>query len=161
MRDILPSANNEVMTMAVKYTPESYHTVTPYLVVRDAAAVIDFAQKVFDAKLHDEPMKGPDGKIMHAEVKIGDSIIMVGEPKDGKLMPAMLYIYVPDTDATYKKAVQAGGKSIREPEDQFYGDRSAGVEDSNGIQWWIGTHKEDVTPEEMKKRAAEYAKAGK
>jgi PhnB protein len=147
--------------MAVNPVPEGYHTVTPYLVIRDVAAVIEFLKKAFDARLREEPMKSPEGKIMHAEVQIGDSIVMMGEPKDQKPMPAMLYVYVADTDATYKKALQAGAKSVMEPADQFYGDRNAGVEDSAGNQWWIGTHKEDVTPEELKKRAMEYAKSGK
>jgi PhnB protein len=147
--------------MPVNPIPEGFHSVTPYLVIRNVAGVLEFLQKAFDAKPLGEPMKQPDGRIMHVEVQIGNSIIMMGEPKDEKLMPGMLYLYVPDCDATYKKAVAAGGKSIMEPTNQFYGDRSAAVEDGSGNQWWIGTHVEDVTPEELKKRAMELAHAPK
>jgi uncharacterized glyoxalase superfamily protein PhnB len=138
--------------MAVKPIPEGYHTITPHLTVQGVAKLIDFLKKAFDAKeIMSHP--GPDGRIMHAEVKIGDSIVMMGEAGgEWQPMPAALYIYVPDTDATYKRAIQAGATSVREPADQFYGDRSGGVKDPCGNQWWIGTHKEDVSPEEMKKR---------
>ena len=91
---------------------------------------------------------------MHAEVKLGDSFIMMGEPMgEFKAMPASLYLYVPDTDATYARVIKAGGTSIMEPADQFYGDRNAGVKDTSGNHWWIGTHIEDVSPDELSKRA--------
>ena len=91
---------------------------------------------------------------MHAEVKIGDSIIMMGEPTaECKPMPAMIHLYVPDADATYRRALAAGAKSVREPADQFYGNRSGGVEDACGNQWWMATRKEEVSPEEMGRRA--------
>jgi PhnB protein len=91
---------------------------------------------------------------MHAEVRIGDSVVMMGEPADeSSLMPGMIHLYVDDVDTTYQRALQAGATSLREPEDQFYGDRSAGVRDAFGNVWWIATHKEDVSPEEMKRRA--------
>lgn len=96
---------------------------------------------------------------MHAEVKIGDSVIMMGEPMgDFKPMPGSIYLYVKDTDATYRKAIQAGAVSIMEPADQFYGDRSAGVKDPLGNFWWIATHIEDVPPEELARRAAAQMK---
>jgi uncharacterized glyoxalase superfamily protein PhnB len=96
---------------------------------------------------------------MHAEVKIGDSMVMVGEATDQwKPMPATIALYVEDTDAWYKRAPQAGATSVREPSDQFYGDRSAGVKDSAGNQWWIHTHIEDVPPEELQKRAEAWMK---
>jgi uncharacterized glyoxalase superfamily protein PhnB len=99
-------------------------------------------------------MMRPDGSIGHAEVKIGDSIIMMSEPMgDMQPMPASIYLYVQETDAVYQRALQAGATSLTEPADQFYGDRSAGVKDPAGNQWWIATHKEDVPPEEMVKRA--------
>ncbi len=144
--------------MAVKPIPEGSHTVTPYLIVEDAARVIEFAKQTFGAN-ETERMTEPGGRIMHAEIRVGDSLIMLGEPM-GKFqpMPTMLYVYVPDTDATYRKALQAGGESVMEPADQFYGDRNAGVKDPCGNMWWIATHKEDVAPEEMRRRAAEAMK---
>ena len=90
---------------------------------------------------------------MHAEIKIGDSIVMMGEGQDVKKFPAMLHLYMEDVDAVYQRALQAGAKSLREPSDQPYGDRSGGVEDAFGNQWWISTHVEDVTSEEMERRA--------
>ncbi len=93
-------------------------------------------------------------------MKIGDSIIMMGEAAgQWKPLPSMLYVYVPDTDATYQRALQAGGRTLREPRDEFYGDRTAGVEDPCGNQWWIGTHIEDVAPEEMQRRAQAAARS--
>jgi uncharacterized glyoxalase superfamily protein PhnB len=145
--------------MPVRPVPEGYHTVTPYLVVDNAQTLIEFAKRAFDATVGEE-MKREDGTIMHAELQIGDSRIMLGQANEQhKAMPCALYLYVPDTDATYKKALAAGAVSTMEPANQFYGDRNAGVRDQNGITWWIGTHVEDVSPEELKKRgAAEEAK---
>lgn len=138
--------------MTVKAIPDGYHTVTPYLVATDAAKVLDFAQRAFGAT---EVEKHVDekGRVVHAAARIGDSMIMLGQSTDqAKAMPCMLHLYVPDVDATYKRAIAAGGKSVREPTNEFYGDRSAGVIDECGNQWWIATHVEDVSPEEMKKR---------
>lgn len=104
-------------------------------------------------------MTQPDGRIVHTEVRIGDSVIMMGEPGgDAKEMPGNIHLYVTDVDTTYRRALQAGGVSLREPEDQFYGDRSAGVRDPTGNVWWIATHKEGVPPEEMKRRAEAFMK---
>ncbi len=140
--------------MPVNPIAPGHHSVTPYLLVPDAAKQIDFLKTAFDAKEVDRFL-GPDGRIMHAEVKIGDSMVMMGEAcGDRKPMPAMLLLYVPDTDALYRRALQAGGTSIREPSDQFYGDRTAGVKDSAGNEWWISTHIEDVPPDEIQRRAA-------
>jgi PhnB protein len=141
-------------TPKVDYKPKQYRAVTPYLTVADAQKTIDFATQVLGAELIFE-MKTPDGSISHAELKIDDSVIMVGQA-GGPFTPtpASLYIYVPDVDATYKKALSAGAKSEREPADQFYGDRNANVVDDNGTRWSFGTHVEDVSPEEMTKRAA-------
>jgi PhnB protein len=137
----------------VKPIPEGYHTVTPYLIAEGASKVIEFMKQAFGGQeLH--RMAAPDGTIMHAEVKIGDSQIMLGEAKGPwKPMPTMLYLYVPDVDAVYKRALSAGGVSEQEPADQFYGDRTAGVRDASGNRWYIGTHIEDVAPEEMARRA--------
>lgn len=135
-----------------KPIPEGYNTVTPYLVVKSPETLIEFAKHVFDAKEHDV-YKTPDGKISHAEIQIGDSKVMIGgECDQNKGMASMLYIYVKDVDSTYSKALKAGAQKIQPVKDQFYGDRSGGVVDSNGIQWWIATHVEDVSKEELNKR---------
>ena len=142
--------------MAVKPIPDGYHSVTPYLTVPGAAKLLDFLKQAFEAQeLHRMPR--PDGTIMHAEVRIGDSLVMMGEPM-GSAQPLFgsLYLYVHDVDAVYKRALQAGATSTSEPADQFYGDRSAGVKDPVGNQWWIATHQEDVPPEEMTKRAEAF-----
>jgi len=144
--------------MAVKPIPDGYHSVTPYLVVQGVAKLIDFLKQAFDAK-EIERMAGPDGSVMHGEVRIGDSVVMMGEAwGESKPIAAALYLYVNDTDVTYRRALQAGATSLREPADQFYGDRSGGVKDPAGNQWWIDTRKEDVSPEELARRAETYMK---
>ncbi len=136
---------------SVRPIPEGYHTVTPYLVVPGLARVIDFMKQALGAT--EIGRFEQEGRIMHAEVKIGDSIVMMGEPHgDIEARPAVLHLYVADTDATYRRALDAGATSLREPADQFYGDRSGGVKDPAGNQWWISTHVEDVSPEEMDRR---------
>jgi PhnB protein len=140
--------------MTVQPRPDGYHTVTPYLIVRDAERVLRFLQDAFDAPVT-ERMEAPDGTLMHAEVLLGDSKIMMGEAKgEREPMPAMLYVYVPDCDAAFQKALDAGGTVVREPRTEFYGDRSGGVRDPSGNEWWVGTHVEDVPPDEMARRAA-------
>lgn len=144
--------------MAVRPIPEGYHTVTPYLVVRGAAQLVEFMKQAFAAE-EIQRMAMPDGTIMHAEVNIGDSRVMLGDAGgQNEPMPAMLHLYVEDADAFYKQALQAGATSLREPVNEFYGDRMAGVKDSFGNQWWLATHIEDVSPEEMAKRQAARAK---
>jgi PhnB protein len=146
----------EDTTVAITPIPEGYHTVTPYLVVQGAAKLIDFLKQAFDAK-EIMRMPLPDGTIMHAEVKIGDSTVMLGDARgDFKPMPAAIYLYVNDADATYQRALHAGATSTMEPANQFYGDRNAGVKDPVGNQWWIGTHIEDVPPDELARRAEAY-----
>ena len=143
--------------MAVKPIPDDYPRVTPYLVVDGAAGVIDFAKDVFGATERGGRFTTPDGKIGHAEFMIGDSVLMCADAStsdQGKAMPAVLNIYVEDVDAVYRKALDVGATSLREPADQFFGDRSAGVQDAAGNQWWMATHVEDVSPEELAKRAA-------
>jgi len=145
--------------MAVKPIPDGYHTVTPYIVCNGAADVIRFVKEAFGATEQCPPMTGPDGTVHHAELKIGDSPIMLSEAcGEQKAMPAMIYLYVEDVDKVYAQAIKAGGKTIKPVENQFYGDRSGGVSDNAGNQWWIGTHVEDVSPEELRKRAAEKHK---
>jgi PhnB protein len=141
------------MANKAKPIPEGHHTVTPYLVIPGVAKGIEFVKEAFGAT-EVSVSRRPDGTIMHAEVRIGDSIIMMGEaPTGGKNFPAMLHLYMEDVDGVYKRAIQAGAKSLREPADQFYGDRTGGVEDAFGNQWWIAAHVEDVAPEEMERRA--------
>jgi PhnB protein len=151
--------------MAVKPIPDGYHSVTPYLIVRGAAQALEFYKKAFGAReLFRFPM--PDGQIGHAELKIGDSHIMLAdEPMDavhqqmGHKAPKSLggssvsiMLYVEDVDAVAKQAVAAGAKEVRPVVDQFYGDRSGTFQDPFGHIWTIGTHKEDVSPEEMQRR---------
>ena len=141
--------------MAAKPVPDGYHTVTPYLTVDDAALQIDFLKRAFNAQVNYE-MKDPQGNVRHAEVRVGDSILMIGQARDEwTSRPMTFYLYVPDVDALYKSALAAGAKSLQEVTTQFYGDRSGGVEDPQGNYWWIATHVEDVSPEEMDRRHQE------
>ena len=145
--------------MAVKPIPDEYHSVQPYLIVDGASELIEFLKGTFDVA---EPMRmpRPDGKVGHAEVRIGDSVVMLadsGGQNNAQPTSAMLVVYVEDADKTYQKALEAGGQSIQEPEDQFYGDRTSGVRDAFGNQWFIHTHVEDVSPEEMGRRMEELA----
>lgn len=148
--------------MAVKPIPDGYHSVTPYLIVREAAKALDFYKKALNAK-ELLRMDGPDGKIGHAEIKVGDSPIMLADefPAMGFRSPqslggagVSLMIYVEDVDARFNQAVSAGAKVLRPVKDQFYGDRSGTVEDPFGHVWTISTHKEDLSMEEIHKRAA-------
>jgi PhnB protein len=146
--------------MAKKFIPEGYPQVSPYLIVDEPAALIQFIVDVLGGK---ETRRHEDdkGRIAHAEVRIGDSVIMMGgATEQWPAAPAALYVYVEDTDAAYQRGLAAGATSLQEPADQFYGDRTAGVRDRFGNQWFIGTHIEAMSDEEMKKRSEEYA-AGK
>ena len=143
--------------MAVKPRPDGYHSVTPHLTVQGAPVLLEFLKQAFDAQVI-HCMTSPDGVIRHAEVRIGDSPVMIGEATDEwKPMPTTLYLYVNDVDATYERAIKAGAVSIAPLQDQFYGDRSGGVKDPCGNHWGIATHIEDVAPEELAKRAAAAA----
>lgn len=146
--------------MAVKPIPKGYHTATPYLIIKGAAEAIKFYKKAFGATEFMR-MPGPDGNIGHAEIRIGNSPIMLADefPGMGHFSPATLggtpvslMLYVEDVDSLFKKAVKAGATVLRPVVDQFYGDRSGTVSDPFGHVWTISTHKEDVTPAEMKKR---------
>ena len=144
--------------MAAKPIPEGFHTITPTLTIDGAAKAIDFYKRAFGAE---ERMSAPapGGKIAHAELKIGDSIIMLNDVFPG--MPEQhtvgnstgLWLYVDDVDKTFKQAVEAGAESRQEPEDMFWGDRWARVRDPFGNNWAIATHIEDLSPEEMQKRS--------
>ena len=138
--------------MTVQPIPDGYHTVTPYLVVDGASRFIEFLTKAFQAE-EIMRMSGPDGTIRHAEVKVGDSHLMITEACEKMSpTPCMLHLYVEDSDAVYKRAVQAGATSEQEPGDQFYGDRTAAVVDPFGYRWYMATHIEDVSEEELKRR---------
>ena len=149
--------------MAVKPVPERYHTVTPYLAVDDAKAAIDFYERAFGARERSR-MPGPDGKIAHAELEIGDSIVMLSDPfPQSNVRPpkelggttGALFMYVEDVDEIVQQAIDAGATVTMPVEDQFWGDRFGSVTDPFGHQWQIATHVEDLTPEEIEKRGQE------
>ncbi len=154
--------------MAPKPIPDGYHTVTPYLMVRGAAAAIEFYQKAFGAE---EVMRfpTPDGKVAHAEIRIGDSILMMADEypemdflgpqsRGGTSVPLMMY--VPDVDRAFARALAAGAKEVRPLQNQFYGDRTGTLVDPFGHVWTIGTHVEDVSPEEMQRRMQQMGEKG-
>lgn len=148
--------------MSTRRIPEGFHAVTPYLTVKGAAKVVNFLQKAFGAELVYEPIKRPDGAIMHADVKISDSHVMIADESEyAKASPSALYLYVPDVDATYQQAIKAGGEPVMEPMDMFYGDRTGCVKDPAGNQWNVATHKEDVSHQELVKRAEAFMKQQK
>lgn len=149
--------------MAVKPIPDGYHSVTPYLIVNDGAKAIDFYKQAFGATELFR-MDAPGGKIGHAEIKIGNSPIMLADEfpemgyRSAKSLgstPVSLMIYVEDVDSVFPQAIAAGGKELKPVEDQFYGDRSGTLQDPFGHVWTVSTHKEDVSPEEMDRRHGE------
>lgn len=152
----------------VKPVPQGYHSLTPYLIVDGGAKALDFYARVFGAR---ERMRipAPGGKVGHAEIDIGDSVLMLADehpgmgaraPRSFGGSPVSLMLYVKDVDATVKAALAAGARLVRPVEDKFYGDRSGTIEDPFGHQWHVSTHIEDVPPDEMERRAAAMAKAG-
>ena len=146
--------------MAVKHIPDGYHAVTPYLIVEGADKLIEFMKDVFGATERMR-MPGPGGVIGHAEMEIGDSVVMLADSASAEnniVMPAMINLYVEDCDQAYKNALAAGATSRQEPEMKFYGDRNAGVVDPFGNYWFIATHVEDVPPDEMQRRSEELLK---
>jgi PhnB protein len=143
--------------MAVKPIPDGFHSVTPELNVKGAAKLIDFMKQAFAAE-EVMRMPGPGGALMHAEVRIGDSIVMLMDAMREPPMPGSIFLYVNDVDAVYKRALQAGATSLMEPMNMFWGDRYARVKDSFGNNWSMATHKEDVPPEDLPKRAEAFMK---
>ena len=140
--------------MAVNPVPEGYHTVTPFLTLKDAAGAIDFYKKAFGAQERFR-MPTPDGKVAHAELQIGDSVVMLSEALQEPVTSASIYLYVPNADATFDRAVKAGAQSTMLLTDMFWGDRFGRVTDPFGVRWGIATHKEDLSPEEIGRRAAQ------
>ncbi|SDU98548.1 VOC family protein [Pseudomonas mucidolens] len=146
--------------MSVKPIPEGYHSLTPYLGIDKAAEAIEFYTKAFDAK-QIMRLDMPDGKVGHAELRIGDSAIMLASPCDEMAFGSPgqepvsvgLHLYVNDVDKQYKQAIAAGGTAISEPKDQFYGDRSGTLRDPFGHVWFLATHQEDLTEQEVRQRA--------
>jgi len=148
--------------MKTEYIPDGYHTATPYLIVTGAVRALEFYKQAFGAA-EVLRMDGPDGKVMHAEIKIGDSHIMLADefpdmdarsPQTIGGTPVSLMLYLEDADAVTARAVSAGAKLLRPVQDQFYGDRCGTIADPFGHKWTIATHKEDLSPEEVRKRAA-------
>jgi PhnB protein len=156
------------MAKAKKTVPEGHRTVTPHLILDNAAKAIDWYKRALGAEEVARAV-GPDGKIMHAEIRVGDSLIMLNDemgggksPKAFGGSPASLWLYVDDCDALFNRAVAAGGQvsqdAMGKMQDQFWGDRAGTFTDPHGFQWTIATHKEDLTPEEMKQRQDAFMK---
>src|ERR1700758_4732742 len=154
--------SNQPPTPAVRPIPEGYHTATPYLILKGAASAIEFYKKAFGA-VELFRMSDPSGKVGHAEIKIGDSVIMLADeypemgyksPQSLGGSPVSILLYFEDVDAVFKRALAAGAKETIPVKDQFYGDRNGTLHDPFGHVWTIATHREDLSPEEMQKRAA-------
>lgn len=152
----------------VQPIPEGYPRVTPYLICDPASDAIEFYSSVLGAKERMR-MGGPDGKVGHAELEIGDSVVMLADehpeigavgPKTIGGTPVSMHVYVEDADSAFAKAIEAGAKELRPMEDKFYGDRMGSFEDPYGHHWHVATHVEDVPPDEMEKRAAAAAGGG-
>lgn len=150
--------------MPVEPIPSNYPRLIPYIAVDGADEAIAFYRDAFGFELHGDVMRAPDGRVGHAELSLGDALLMLADewPEVGNLgpktiggSPVMLHIYVEDVDAVFAAAIAAGAESLREPEDQFYGDRSASLLDPWGHRWGLATHIEDLDEDEMARRAAE------
>ncbi len=154
--------------MTVKSIPDGYHSVTPYLSVKNASAAIEFYQRAFGATEMFRLLL-PNGGIGHAEIQIGDSRVMLADPCDAGALRApqslgaasvALHLYVENVDAVFAQAEQIGAKIVKPLQDQFYGDRTGALEDPFGHIWFLATHKEDLTPDEIRKRAEALFKQG-
>ena len=152
------------MARKVNAIPQGYHSVTPSLVVRSSEQALDFYRKAFNAE-ETLRMPGPDGKIMHAEFRIGDSVIMLGEemPDMGAKSPQTLggspvsfFIYLENVDEAWQRAIKAGAKQVMPLADMFWGDRAGCVDDPFGHHWWLAQHMADLTPDEIKKGQEEF-----
>jgi PhnB protein len=151
------------MSPKIPFIPAGFHAISPFLITGDTARAVEFYQRAFGATevMHHD---GPDGKISHAELRIGDSLIMISGHPAGTLSdpetlpPVSLYLYVADVDATFRRALEAGARELRPVADEYWGDRCGGVTDPVGVVWWIATHQEDVSPAELSRRAATQSK---
>ena len=152
------------MAQQVKAIPDGYHTITPGLTVRDGAKAVEFYKRAFGAQQVFR-MDRPDGRLMHAELQIGNSRIMLGEeypqmgcqsPESLKGTPVSFYLYVADADAAFAQAIAAGAKAVKPVSDMFWGDRQGEVSDPFGHRWSVATHKEDLTPEQIEQRSQEF-----
>ncbi|SQF99927.1 glyoxalase/bleomycin resistance protein/dioxygenase [Paucimonas lemoignei] len=152
--------------MSVQSIPDDYHSLTIYLGVKGASEAIEFYKKAFGA-VQDFRLDSPDGRVAHAALRVGNSMLMLGEPCDegvlgspetlGKV-PSGLYLYVEDADQVFQRALEAGAEQVMPMTDQFYGDRSGTLRDPYGHVWFIATHKEELSPEEIHRRAQEMFK---
>lgn len=158
------STRKKISSKKVSHVPKGHHAITPGLAVRDAAQAVEFYKKAFGAK-EKSRMPGPDGKLMHADIVIGDSHIMLGEeniqmgnpsPLSLNGSPISLYIYVKNADKVFDQAVKAGASVTMPMTDQFWGDRAGMVADPFGHKWWLATHKQDLSPKAMKKAAEQF-----
>jgi len=146
------------MAPKINPVPPGFHTVTPYLIVEGASKLIDFLKQAFDAKVIVCHQQAELNIIKHAQLLIGDSFILLADAvEQTKAQPCSLYLYLADVDAAYKRALQAGATSLMEPADMYYGDRNGGVKDFAGNRWWIGARVEDVSEEEIERRAKSLA----
>ncbi len=140
--------------MAVQFIPDGFHTVTPYLTVQGAEQLLAFVKTAFDAQ-EVRCMKRPDGTISHAAVKIGDSMVELAEAQaEWTPMPGAIHLYVRDADAVYQLALSAGATSLQEPADMYYGERGAAIKDPVGNHWYIATHTEDLSSDQLAEREA-------
>jgi len=147
---------NKKSSKSARVIPDGFHSITPYLVAKGAAELIEFIENAFDGHVT-SILKGDDAMVVHATMKIGNSNIMIADEMENlSAMIGMLYLYVDDVDSMYQKALDAGATSLREPKDEFYGDRSAGVKDAWGNHWWVATHIEDVNEKELKSRMEKF-----
>jgi PhnB protein len=156
------------MTTKAKQIPEGFHTATPYLIIKDAASAMEFYKKAFGA-VELERIADPDGKVRHGEIKIGDSPFMITDesedfpdwlsPQSRGGSPVHIYLYVEDCDAVFKQAIAAGAKELLPMKDQFYGDRSGGLTDPYGHVWYVASRIENVSEEEIVRRASEQGRS--
>lgn len=137
----------------IAYKPEGFSNITPFIAVNQAQKVLEFVKRAFDAE-EIFALRRDDGTIEHAQIRIGDSMLLLGDPMGKDEARAMLYYYVADCDCHYERGLASGGTSIQEPTDQFYGDRNAGIKDPCGNIWWIATHKEALSRDTIEERAA-------
>ena len=158
-KDSMETQTKNPKRNSVKSIPDGFHSVTPLLMVSEADKLIKFIEDAFEGK-QTSMFRTNDNQVMHATVRIGDSEVMISDAMERTPSgTSRLYLYVEDVDKVYNQALNAKGTSLRSPTDEFYGDRSAGIRDTWGNEWWIATHQEDVSNEEMEKRKKKFEKS--